>query len=79
MQHRCQINQNINQFWRLAGEVIGQDLPGMEYAARIGVKALGDIGDRHTILKLPSSSPAYAAVPYAKKLVAWQALRGWLS
>lgn len=126
-----------NQFWRLAGEVIGQDLPGMSYdarlqtllahriglwdvvaeatregsldskirghagndlagliaslpelaliafnggtAARIGVKALGEIGDHHTVVKLPSSSPAYAAVPYAQKLVAWQALRQWLS
>ncbi len=24
-----------NQFWRLVGDVIGQDLPGMEYAARL--------------------------------------------
>ena len=24
-----------NQFWRLAGEVIGQDLPGMDYDARL--------------------------------------------
>ncbi|MGN6140718.1 MAG: DNA-deoxyinosine glycosylase [Ralstonia sp.] len=126
-----------NQFWRLAGEVIGEDLTGMEYtarlqallahriglwdvvaeakregsldskirdhagndlagliaslpelkviafnggtAARIGMKAVGEIGDRHTILKLPSSSPAYAAVPYAQKLAAWHALREWLS
>jgi len=48
-------------------------------AARIGMKALGDIGDRHAILKLPSSSPAYAAVPYDQKLAAWQTLREWLS
>ncbi len=125
-----------NQFWRLAGEVIGQDLPGMEYAARlqallahriglwdvvaeakregsldskirdlagndlagliaslpelaviafnggtaarIGIKALGDMGDRHTILKLPSSSPAYASVSYTQKLDLWRQLRRWI-
>jgi len=30
------------------------------------------------LIKLPSSSPAYAAVPYAEKLRAWEALRKWL-
>ncbi|MEA3270706.1 MAG: DNA-deoxyinosine glycosylase, partial [Pseudomonadota bacterium] len=33
-----------NQFWRLAGEVIGQDLPGMEYAARLQVLLAHRIG-----------------------------------
>ena len=128
-----------NQFWRLAGEVIGRDLPGMDYdarlqallahrlglwdvvaeakregsldskirghagndlssliaslpnltviafnggtAARIGLKLLGDVfgktGDRHAIVKLPSSSPAYT-VPYAQKRDAWLDLRAWL-
>lgn len=46
-------------------------------AARIGEKVLGDHGDRHAIVKLPSSSPAYT-LAYADKLVAWQALRAWL-
>jgi G:T/U-mismatch repair DNA glycosylase len=27
------------------------------------------------LIKLPSSSPAYAAVPYVEKLKAWEALR----
>lgn len=30
-----------------------------------------------TSIKLPSSSPAYASVPYAEKLRAWEALRKW--
>ena len=30
------------------------------------------------LVKLPSSSPAYAAVAYAEKLRAWEALRKWL-
>ncbi|MDT6960083.1 DNA-deoxyinosine glycosylase [Cupriavidus sp. SZY C1] len=46
-------------------------------AARIGEKALGEHGDRHAILKLPSSSPAYT-LAYAQKLIAWQAIRTWL-
>jgi len=125
-----------NQFWRLVGEVIGQDLPGMDYAERlqallahhvglwdvvaeakregsldskirghagndlvglieslpklaviafnggtaerIGLKALGSHGDRHRIVRLPSSSPAHT-MPYSEKLHAWQALRVWLT
>ncbi|WP_420997040.1 DNA-deoxyinosine glycosylase [Cupriavidus sp. 30B13] len=124
-----------NRFWHLTGEVIGEDLAGMDYparlrtllahrvglwdvvaearrdgsldsnirdhagndlpgliaslpglaaiafnggtAARIGMKALGAMGDRHQIVRLPSSSPAYT-LPYAEKLSAWQALRAWL-
>ncbi|MGO4412538.1 DNA-deoxyinosine glycosylase [Cupriavidus sp. KB_39] len=49
-------------------------------AAKIGEKALGALGahgDRHAILRLPSSSPAYT-LAYAEKRVAWQALRAWL-
>ncbi len=41
-------------------------------AARIGVKALGERADRYRLLRLPSSSPAYASVPYAEKLVVWR-------
>nr|WP_315598490.1 DNA-deoxyinosine glycosylase [uncultured Cupriavidus sp.] len=47
-------------------------------AAKIGTKVLGDHGDQHAILRLPSSSPAYT-LAYADKLVAWQALREWLA
>ncbi|CAG2157204.1 Uracil DNA glycosylase superfamily protein [compost metagenome] len=46
-------------------------------AAKIGGKALGEHGDRHAILRLPSSSPAYT-LAYAEKRVAWLALRAWL-
>lgn len=124
-----------NQFWRLVGDVIGEDLPSMDYAARLqtllahhvglwdvvaqakregsldskirghagndlvglieslpnlaaiafnggtaermGLKALGRHGDRHHLLRLPSSSPAYT-VPYAEKLHVWRKLRPWL-
>ena len=123
-----------NQFWRLVGEVIGEDLPAMAYdarlqallahriglwdvvaeakregsldskirdhagndlagliaslpelaviafngktAARIGMQMLGEMGDRHAILQLPSSSPAYT-MAYADKLHAWRPLRAW--
>jgi hypoxanthine-DNA glycosylase len=41
-------------------------------AARIGAKALGKRKDDYRLLCLPSSSPAYAAVSYAKKLEAWR-------
>ncbi|EON16985.1 DNA-deoxyinosine glycosylase [Cupriavidus necator] len=124
-----------NQFWRLTGEVLGEDLVRMEYAARlqtllahhvglwdvvaqakregsldsnirdhagndlaslieslprlaviafnggtaarIGLKALGQHGDHHRIIRLPSSSPAHT-LPYTEKLGAWQALQEWL-
>ncbi|CAG2143828.1 hypothetical protein [Cupriavidus plantarum] len=46
-------------------------------AERIGMKALATHGDRHHIVKLPSSSPAYT-VAYAQKLTAWRQLRDWL-
>lgn len=47
-------------------------------AARIGMKVLGEIGDHHTIVKLPSCSPAYT-MPYSDKLGVWKALQAWLS
>lgn len=47
-------------------------------AAKIGEKTLGEHADRHAIVKLPSSSPAYT-LAYAEKLIAWQALREWLA
>lgn len=47
-------------------------------AERIGLKALGSHGDRHRIVRLPSSSPAHT-MPYSEKLRAWQSLRAWLT
>ncbi|PCE25030.1 DNA-deoxyinosine glycosylase [Paraburkholderia acidicola] len=44
-------------------------------AARIGVKSLGERAERYRLLRLPSSSPAHASVPYAEKLVFWRQLR----
>lgn len=41
-------------------------------AARIGTRALGEHGNRYRLLRLPSSSPAYAAVSYAQKLAQWR-------
>lgn len=32
---RCQTGQNINRFWHLVGDVIGEPLPSMEYEARL--------------------------------------------
>lgn len=47
-------------------------------AAKIGERILGERIRQYRILKLPSSSPAYAAVPYSTKLLAWRELRRWL-
>jgi hypoxanthine-DNA glycosylase len=44
-------------------------------AAKIGEKALGDLAQRYRIVRLPSSSPAYAAMRYAEKLAVWTTLR----
>lgn len=44
-------------------------------AAKIGVKALGGRAKHYRLLRLPSSSPAHASVPYAEKLVSWRQLR----
>ena len=48
-------------------------------AAKIGMQALAESRMSLNLIKLPSSSPAYAAVPYADKLRAWEALRKWLA
>ncbi|MBI0327698.1 DNA-deoxyinosine glycosylase [Burkholderia plantarii] len=43
-------------------------------AAKLGTRALGEHAGRYRLLRLPSSSPAYAAVTYADKLAAWRQL-----
>jgi hypoxanthine-DNA glycosylase len=48
-------------------------------AEKIGTQALAESGLSLDLVRLPSSSPAYAAVPYAEKLRAWEALRKWLA
>jgi hypoxanthine-DNA glycosylase len=48
-------------------------------AAKIGTQALAESGASLDLVRLPSSSPAYAAVPYAEKLRAWEGLRKWLA
>ncbi|MDC6180620.1 DNA-deoxyinosine glycosylase [Ralstonia solanacearum] len=125
-----------NHFWRLVGDILGEDLVHMDYttrlqtllahriglwdvvaeakregsldskirdhagndlmglieslpklaviafnggaAERIGLKALGQHGDHHHVLRLPSSSPAHT-VPYSEKLHAWRELQVWLT
>ncbi|QCP51653.1 DNA-deoxyinosine glycosylase [Trinickia violacea] len=47
-------------------------------AAKIGMLALAESHAALDFVRLPSSSPAYAAVPYAEKLQAWETLRKWL-
>jgi hypoxanthine-DNA glycosylase len=47
-------------------------------AEKIGMRALGETANRYRIVRLPSSSPAYAAVSYDEKLSVWQTLRQWL-
>ncbi|MFD1558018.1 DNA-deoxyinosine glycosylase [Paraburkholderia silviterrae] len=47
-------------------------------AEKIGVRALGEKADRYRLIRLPSSSPAYASVPYAQKLAVWRTLRSCL-
>jgi hypoxanthine-DNA glycosylase len=48
-------------------------------AAKIGMNALAESRLSLDLVKLPSSSPAYAAVPYAERLRAWEALRKWVA
>ncbi|MEA3120205.1 MAG: hypothetical protein QOI13_3475 [Paraburkholderia sp.] len=48
-------------------------------AAKIGARALAAHPAAIEFVNLPSSSPAFAAVPYADKLRAWEVLRRWLS
>lgn len=47
-------------------------------AAKIGAKALGDMANRLRLIRLPSSSPAHASVPYEAKLGEWRAVGGYL-
>ena len=46
-------------------------------SARIGRRQLGDVPGL-ALIDLPSSSPAYASLPFEKKKEAWLALRGYL-
>jgi TDG/mug DNA glycosylase family protein len=46
-------------------------------AAKIGWKELGDRAGL-TLIDLPSSSPAYASLPFEKKLTAWRELSAFL-
>ncbi|MFX1671818.1 DNA-deoxyinosine glycosylase [Paraburkholderia sp. A2WS-5] len=48
-------------------------------AEKIGVRALGKQADRYRLIRLPSSSPAYAAVPYQEKLADWRRLWEYLA
>jgi hypoxanthine-DNA glycosylase len=48
-------------------------------AARIGLKALGPLADTLPILRLPSSSPAHAGMPFAAKAEQWRALAASLA
>jgi hypoxanthine-DNA glycosylase len=47
-------------------------------AEKIGIRSLDETAGRYKLIRLPSSSPAYAAVPYDVKRHAWAALRQWL-
>ncbi|HLX02149.1 MAG TPA: DNA-deoxyinosine glycosylase [Trinickia sp.] len=47
-------------------------------AEKIGMRSLDETAGRYRLIRLPSSSPAYAAVPYDVKRCAWAALRQWL-
>lgn len=44
-------------------------------AAKLGTKALGERTDQYRLLRLPSSSPAHASVPYVEKLLAWKQIK----
>jgi hypoxanthine-DNA glycosylase len=44
-------------------------------AAKIGLNALGEYASKYRLLRLPSSSPAHAAVSYVAKRAIWQQLR----
>jgi hypoxanthine-DNA glycosylase len=47
-------------------------------AARIGRRALGALGQRFALVDLPSSSPAYAGMPFADKRRSWARLGDFL-
>lgn len=44
-------------------------------SARIGTNALGNRAEQYRLLRLPSSSPAYASLTYAEKWAVWRTLR----
>ena len=48
-------------------------------ADKIGTRALGVNAGRYDLVRLPSSSPAFAAMSYANKLAAWRKLREFLT
>jgi double-stranded uracil-DNA glycosylase len=48
-------------------------------AARLGRRQLAGLGDRPALVDLPSSSPAYAAMPFEAKRAAWSALGRFLT
>lgn len=48
-------------------------------AARIGERILAAHALRYRVIRLPSSSPAYAGMPYAAKLAQWSVLRECLA
>jgi hypoxanthine-DNA glycosylase len=47
-------------------------------AARVGRRQLAARPERLALLDLPSSSPAYAGMPFAEKLARWSVLGGYL-
>jgi len=47
-------------------------------AARVGRRQLGEATPGLALVDLPSSSPAYAALPFERKREAWLALRRYL-
>ncbi len=48
-------------------------------AAKIGVRQLGRLAARLTVIRLPSSSPAHAGKPFETKAQEWLALRPFLA
>ncbi len=47
-------------------------------AARLGSRLLGPVADRIALIPLPSSSPAHAALGFARKAALWGVLRNGL-
>ncbi|WP_299329235.1 DNA-deoxyinosine glycosylase [Parasphingopyxis sp.] len=43
-------------------------------SAKTGRKQLGDAGDAYRLIDLPSSSPAYAAMPFEEKCARWSVI-----
>ena len=65
---------------RLVGALPGLRAIGFNgaTAARLGRRALGATAGDVALLDLPSTSPAYAAMPLAMKLARWSALSDYL-